>query len=191
MPKYETEAAQDPSEIAAFCDLLKREGVKSYLEIGSRYGGSLWKVANALPVGSRVVSVEWPGGYGSRKDGKPTLEACIAELKRLGYDARVVWGESTAPETIGQAKALGPYDALLIDANHTLPFVTKDWANYGPMASIVAFHDISWSRAPDWSKGTRIDVPQFWGLIKDDYRHEEIRLCPTGNNNGIGVLWRD
>jgi hypothetical protein len=69
--------------------------------------------------------------------------------------------------------------------------VTADWINYGPMSrNIVAFHDISWRRAPDWV-GTRIDVPEFWDAIKHDYRHRELKMCPSGKNNGIGVLWKD
>ena len=43
-PKYKTAALQNADEIAQFIDLLKRENVKSYLEIGSKHGGSLWRV---------------------------------------------------------------------------------------------------------------------------------------------------
>jgi hypothetical protein len=46
------------------------------------------------------------------------------------------------------------------------------------------------ARAPTW-EGVRIDVPEFWDVIKRDFRHKEIKLCPTGKNNGIGVLWKD
>jgi hypothetical protein len=46
------------------------------------------------------------------------------------------------------------------------------------------------ARAKEW-EGVRIDVPEFWDVIKRDFRHKEIKLCPTGKNNGIGVLWKD
>jgi hypothetical protein len=59
------------------------------------------------------------------------------------------------------------------------------------MTRIIAFHDIAWQRAPDWV-GTRIDVPEFWARVKGPARqHAELKLCPTGKNNGIGVLWLD
>ena len=64
-----------------------------------------------------------------------------------------------------------------------------DWQNYGPLARIVAFHDIGWRREANWP-GKRIAVPEVWNEIKAGYRFEEIKLCPTGKNNGIGVLWR-
>jgi len=182
---YETNAMQVDGEIRWFIDILKRENVGSYLEIGSKYGGSLWRIANALPKGSRIVSVDMPWG---NRATIPHLQACITELKRLGYDAHLLLGDSTAAEIIAQVKGLGPFDACLIDANHLLPYVTKDWQNYGPMARLVAFHDIAWQMHPGRKSKTPIEVPQFWNSIKGGYRYQEIKLEPR--DNGIGVLWR-
>lgn len=190
MGEYLTNMAQDEAEIAAFCDILRAEGVGSYLEIGSKFGGSLWRAATSLPPGSRIVSVDLPAGTKAWTASRKSLLACIEELSRRGYDARVIWGSSFDAEVIEQVRALGPFDACLIDGDHRMPGVTQDFANYGPMARIVAFHDLAWKRAPEWV-GTRIDVPEFWASIKGDYdRTEELILCPTGKNNGIGVLWR-
>lgn len=186
---YETEIAQDGPEIDAFCALLKREGVRSYLEVGSKFGGSLWKVASALQPESRIVSVDLPNGTKAWNKSSESLSACITDIRALGHDARVIWGNSTSPDVIARTDALGPFDAILIDADHRLLGVTADWENYGPMGKIIAFHDIGWQRAPTW-EGTRIDVPEFWDGIKNEYRHEEFKFCPSGKNNGIGVLWR-
>jgi predicted O-methyltransferase YrrM len=187
---YIANMAQDETEITEFAALLAAEGVTSYLEIGSKFGGSLWRVANALPKGSRIVAVDMPGGTKAWDQTRRSLKGCVHRLIELGYDARIIWGDSTDPRIIEQVQAHAPFDACLIDANHTLPYVTKDFANYGAMAKIVAFHDLAWSRGPDY-KGTPIHVPEFWASIKDDYeRTEEIIRCPTGKNNGIGVLWR-
>lgn len=194
--RYLTDAAQDEREISEFCALLTNEGVRSYLEVGSKFGGSLWRAANALPIGSRIVAVDLPGGTKTWAESKLSLKGCIAALNAKGYDAQVIWGNSTDPSVIERVRALGPFDATLIDADHRWDpanpepnGVQADWLNYGPMARIVAFHDLSWKRAPDWV-GTRINVPEFWASIKDGYRHREIVHCPTGKNNGIGVLWR-
>jgi predicted O-methyltransferase YrrM len=181
---------QVDAEIDGLADILVREGVTSYLEIGSKFGGSLLRVAERLPAGSRIVSVDMPNGTRAWKESEAELKAAIAKLRLKGYDAHVIWGDSTAPATIEQVRKLGPFGAIFIDANHTRPFLEKDWANYGPLGNIiVAFHDINWHRAPEWV-GTRIDVPEFWDQIKSGYVHQELKLCPTGKNNGIGVLWR-
>lgn len=178
---------QHEPEFVKFLDVVKREGVRSYLEIGCRYGGTLWSVANALPSGSKVVAVDLPWG---KRETEPHLIGCVNELRKLGYDASLFLTDSTDPQTVAAVSRLAPFDMVFIDANHTLPFVQKDWLNYGPLARIVVFHDIAWKRAPEWKGGYRIDVPEFWNEIKGNYRHEEIKLDPTGQDNGIGILWR-
>jgi len=188
--KYLTEAAQDEREITAFCDLLAAEGVRSYLEVGSKYGGSLWRAANALPKGSRIVAVDMPKGTRAWGETEPSLKACIAELIAKGYDAQVIWGDSTDPKVIEQVRELGPFDAMLLDGDHRQPGITKDWETYGPMGRIVAFHDVAWLRAADW-QGVRIDVPLIWNHLRPQYeRTVEFRHDPSFKNNGIGCLWR-
>lgn len=186
--KCETAVLQNEIELNRFIELLRRERVCSYLEIGSKYGGSLWRVGRSLPSGARLAAIDLPHGDTSFKETKPPLEECVAALKVLGYDAHLHIGDSTAQEAISFARGLAPFDCVFIDANHTLPFVTKDWQHYGPMARIVAFHDIGWKPRPETSKKMPIDVPQLWDAIKNSYGHEEIRADPR--DNGIGVLWR-
>lgn len=188
MLKCETAVLQDAMEHAKFVELLKEEGVKSYLEIGSKHGGSLWRVARALPVGSKIVAVDLPHGDQSFKESQPHLEACVDRLVELGYMATLFLGDSTSQRLVDLVANFAPFDAVFIDANHTEPYVRKDWENYGPMARIVAFHDIAWQARPMPSKKMPIDVPKVWNEIKKDYRHKEFRLCPR--DNGIGVLWR-
>lgn len=186
--KYETEVAQDLAELEALAEIFHREEVRSYLEIGVRYGGSFWRLVRTLPRGSRAVALDLPTGAGGRVDGIPIMGRCAERLRGLGYDVHFLLGDSSVPAIVERVRALGPFDAVFIDANHTLPYVMADWTNYGPMARIVAFHDIAWSRPPEFNQ--HIKVPQFWEKIKQDYRHEEFKLHHTGQDNGIGVLWR-
>src|SRR6516164_9736252 len=51
---------QDLQEFKSFCELMRDEGVRSYLEIGAWSGGSIEEAAKFLPVGSRIVAVEQP-----------------------------------------------------------------------------------------------------------------------------------
>jgi hypothetical protein len=200
LPKYETHLLQNLDEFRAFQALLRGENVKSFLEIGSKNGGSLFRMAMALPRGSRIVSVDLPHGDHSFKETLPNLKACVERLKRESYDAHLIIGDSTDAETVARVRALGPFDACFIDGNHTLPFITQDWENYGPMCRIVAFHDIGFLREGGYdSKKLPIDAPEFWRKLtaRGEHRHLEIKREKTRVNengklccdNGIGVLW--
>lgn len=180
---------QNEQELDTFCEFLNANDVRSYLEIGSKFGGSLWRVGGSLPTGSKVVAVDMP--YGTRRwpETEPSLKACVAELRARGIDAHIIWGNSTDAGVISQVIEHGPYDCVLIDANHTLPFLKRDWENYSSMAKFVAFHDISWKRAPEW-RGISIDVPAFWNEKKKSHNFVEFRFDPKMKDNGIGVLWR-
>lgn len=176
---------QEPSELKSLIDLFKAEGVRSYLEIGSNWGGSLWRIANALPKGSRVLSVDMP--YGDHPNVDHSLAECIRELNAAGYQAEHLSFDSTLQETVRMVAERAPFDACLIDGGHELATIRSDWENYGPMSRLVAFHDIAWSRPAGW-KGSRIDVPEFWNAIKGGYRHVEFKA--SAKDCGIGVLWR-
>jgi predicted O-methyltransferase YrrM len=187
---YETKALQNEAEIAAFVEIVKRENVRSYLEIGSKFGGSLWRVGSALPSGSKVVAIDMPAGTRAWNESKVSLQACSSRLRAMGHETTLFWGDSTDSKIVAAVRELGPFDLVLIDANHTLPYVAKDWENYGQLGRIVAFHDIAWRRSAGWT-GYQIDVREFWDSIKGLYPHrEEIVLDPTGQDNGFGVLWR-
>lgn len=174
---------QNLEEIRRFADLLRKEGVRSYLEIGSKYGGSLFSVSQQLIPGALIVSVDQPHGDGATKG---PLEEAVELIRKRHPDTHLILGDSTDPTVIEKVQSFGTFDAVLIDANHTEPYVRKDWANYGPLGKIVAFHDISWKQRPNKSP---IDVPAVWNEIKTKHRHVEIKLEPQ--DNGFGVLWRD
>jgi hypothetical protein len=184
------DSLQDPAELAAFIDLLNWENVRSYLEVGANAGGTFKRIGMALPQSARLVALDIAGKSSGRLLAMDMLKEAVADLKRSGRDAHVVFGNSRDPKIVSEVLDLSPFDCVLIDGDHSLPGVTADFDNYRPMARMIAFHDISWRRAGTWTEGQRIWVPEFWESIKGSYRHEEIRLCPTGKNNGIGVLWR-
>jgi hypothetical protein len=180
---------QHEGELSAFIELLRQHRVTRYLEIGAKFGGSLWRIGLALPLGSRIVAVDLPGGTAEWPISERSLSACVRALRRTGRNAHMVLGDSADEETIQAVRALGPFDAVLIDGNHTLSGIRRDWANYGPLARMVAFHDIAWRNEPQ-DRGYVIDAPAFWAELKPHFRHVEIRLDPTGRDNGIGVLWQ-
>lgn len=188
---YETRLSQVPSELTGLIDILKREKVTRFLEVGSRFGGSLWRIAHALPVGSRIVSCDSGKGMGGKQPGAmDSLKACVKRLKKIGYDAHLVTGDSQLNPTIYQVHRLGPFDAAFIDADHEYRGVLRDWKSYGRMARIVAFHDVGWKKPENYSNSKMVEVPRLWGELKAFHRHEEFIDYSGGQTMGIGVLWR-
>jgi hypothetical protein len=179
--------SQRQDEFKQFLRILLLEKARSYLEIGARDGDSFHAVMSALPKGSRGVAIDLPEARWGRRDSRHWLERAIADLNRRDYHCCVHFGDSAAAAAIAFAKERAPFDALLIDGDHTLDAVTKDWQNYGPMARLVAFHDIDghdhWAEA-----GERLDVPELWTSLRPNYRTTEIIGSKRGM--GIGVLWR-
>lgn len=190
-PFYETTLSQVDSELEGLIDILVAEKVTRFLEVGSRYGGSLWRIANALPRGSVVVSCDSGGGMGGNKPGATdSLKACIARLNEIGYHAHLVVGDSQKEDTIRDVLRHKPFDAAFIDADHEYKGVTRDWENYGPYARIVAFHDIGWIKPEKYLQSKLVEVPKFWNEVKQGRRHREFIDYSTGKTMGIGVVWR-
>ena len=170
-------------ELDDLIDILAEENIHSFLEIGSETGISLRRIAEALPANTNMVCVDLPHGY----DALSLLKQAIVDVEDMGHTVTHIIGDSTDPEVVEKVKALGPFDACFIDANHALSYVTQDWQNYGPMCRIVAFHDIGWANLRPGK--TPIEVPQLWNEIKQKYRSTEIRRYHQ--KYGIGVLWRE
>lgn len=176
--KPESNPGRDLSQVEAeFAELLKicAQGT-SALEIGSLYGGSAKCLAESMPIGSRMVSVDL--GYENLNRTLTTLPALIWRLERVAdRDVHLVIGNSMWPEVVDEVKNLGPFDLVFIDGGHEEDNVLADWRNYGPMGKVVAFHDI---RSNDGARNA-------WNKIKGDFRHEEF---VHGTSAGMGVIWK-
>lgn len=175
-------------EFQAFVRLMRDEGVRSYLEIGARDGNTFFKVMSVLPEGSCGVAVDLPGARWGWEKSEADLRGACEELRQSGRHAVEVVGDSKSKNTVATVAALGPYDAVFIDADHDYDSVKSDWLNYGPMARIVAFHDIA---PPEKPRAGPIDVPRLWQELADDpqvaERKEIVGKLP---GMGIGVIWR-
>jgi Methyltransferase domain len=191
-----TKLSQRSDERQALVDLLNCERVRSYLEIGLRHGQTFAFVGEHLAAGSSLVGVDLPGAslWGVPEaaivDAKARLNAVKRELRGRGHKAKIILGDSTARPIIDKVARLGPYDLVFIDGDHTLAGVRADWLNYGPMARIVAFHDIDAPHAPKLppERLRHYGVHQHWAELRERYRHTEILGRVRGM--GIGVLYR-
>lgn len=172
---------QYEEELAPFVDLLKAEHVDRYLEIGACFGGTFHRVMTALPKGSIGVTVDLPERRWGMPRSAEALTTVMGDLSALGYDVHSIFGDSKSRDVARHAAKRGPYDAVMIDGDHTYDGVRRDWLTYGQMGKIVAFHDIA------AMKGARSGVRKLWLELKEFHRTAEF--VRPGGRLGIGVLW--
>jgi len=179
---------QYQDEIQGFIQLLKDEGCTSYLEIGARHGDTWHAVGMALPEGSKLVAVDLPGmksgmrGGGRFPDSHLYLKVAKEDLCKHGRDAHMIIGDSQSQKTISCVAALGPFDAVFIDGDHSPIAVRSDFENYGPMGKLIAFHDICGQ-----GKNTRQIGPIFKELAKGK---KAVKFVHDSLTRGIGVVWK-
>lgn len=179
---------QDAGELERFIYLLQRERVRSYLEIGARYGGTFEAIMMALPEGSCGLAVDFPGGPFGRNESVPDMLAVIDRINKSGRQASCIFGPSAAPEVYERVIEEAFFDAVLIDADHSYLAVSKDFRLYHPYARIIALHDIYGDGETDRDEN-QIEVPRLWRQLKADYYyHDCIEIASPGSKFGIGVM---
>ena len=179
-------ASQNKYELEAFRDFLKAKNVTKYMEIGARHGDSFHFLMSALPVGSIGVAVDLPGALWGNLSSRDALRDAVNDLNAKGYFCQYVFLDSQKPETRKQVMDIAQFDAILIDGDHTLAGVLKDWNNYKDLAKYVAFHDIVGTGQYEKVFKNPVEVPLLWEELKKDY--ETIEFIDTHSKMGIGVV---
>jgi predicted O-methyltransferase YrrM len=192
-----TSRYQDPAELEWFVRMAQRLDVRSYLEIGSRFGDSFFAVMANLRPGAMGVSIDLP----ESPENAARLGATLAELNKLGQHCYLNFANSHNHLAHHFAKQfVAYYDLILIDGDHTYEGVKVDWDNYHRLGNVIAVHDIA---APDdWqSDGKPNGVQRFWRELVADrestIRPDGLHTHPTvqefatpGSNMGYGVVFR-
>lgn len=174
--------AQDMREWNAMLPFVR--GARSILEIGSRFGESIYHLAKEMQVPGKVVVVDLPSGDGVQVDPEPSLRERGNDICRMGIDFHGILANSRDPEVIKRVKEHGPYDFVFIDGDHSYQGVKADWENYGHLGKVVALHDIAGQPG----------CYRLWEELRQEYRTVEFTHSRDGNVNngvwmGIGVVF--
>ena len=153
----------------------RSQQVRSYLEIGTKDGGSLMVVVRNSPSLERVVCADtWGGEWGGSSRGSHDhIGRLLADVSYLG-EVRYLDGDSkqTIPTLCGK------FDLILVDGDHSYEGGIADLRNVWPLCSpggSVAFHDITHPAHPylltafeEWVEESRAEIA-LWRSVLEPY----------------------
>jgi predicted O-methyltransferase YrrM len=180
---------QDDRELESLLLEVQRLQPHTVVEIGTRDGGSLWMIAQYLPAGATVVSIDLPGAAWGRSDSGENKERVLDDLRARAFKTHGIEADShetSTRETLQNVLGGRPIDFLFIDGDHTFRGSLRDWELYHPLVragGMVAFHDIY-----ETPKTPQIKVHLLWRVLKTLFPNKEWG-AREDKRFGIGVLW--
>lgn len=147
--------AQDDVELLAafgWIDAIDPLGV--YVEIGSRFGGSLHAMARFLGRDVTLVAIDLPNGPWGHADAPAVLMQVVADLGRDGYDVHVIDGNSHDASVRHALRAIldsRSIDVLLLDGDRTFDGISADIDDYGSLlrpGGLLLMHDVATVAGP-------------------------------------------
>jgi hypothetical protein len=165
---------QYPTQFSRYLSTLAGLGVRSYLELGIRHGGSFIATVEVLDrfrpldfaVGVDIIPCESMAAYRERN---PRIEfACV---------------NTQSPQFAQLLQRLAPIDLVFIDSHHEEGQCRREVAALREVASMIALHDISNQGCPG--------IATVWNEIRSDpgwQCHEFTEQYPgLGPYMGIGL----
>lgn len=140
---------QYPRELAAYLAHLVRLEVRSYLELGTRHGGTF------------VVTVESLARCGLLESALGVdIMPCPSMLEYVASEPRARFAQvNTQSDDFARVvDEHGPFDAALIDANHSAAECRRELSVLAHRCRVIAFHDIANTEFPE--------VGTVWNEVK-------------------------
>jgi predicted O-methyltransferase YrrM len=146
--------------------------VKSYCELGTCCGVSMWMIAPFVEDGGTLIGVDLFNG----KSGQPESSASVMKALRVqGYQAHMIAGKTLRLRD--KVAEVAPFDMLLIDADHSYEASLADFDAYYPLVAkggLIMMHDIYAKSFGVW---------KTWMQRK----HLLADVCEFGRKQGIGI----
>ena len=166
---------------------------KVYVEIGSRYGGSLSYFGKLMPKNSKLIAIDLPNGPWGHANSEISLNGVAENLRADGYQVDLIFGNSKCKETEDRLiSSLNnqQIDILFIDGDHSLLGVASDinmYTKYVKQGGIVIFHDCGDIK----SVGTNLNAFRTMRSVRsafDDFSYDRKKLI-VQEDWGLGIVW--
>lgn len=186
---------QEPEEIFPALAYLKERQPKAYLEIGSAAGISLHLAMEAFGKDCRYRAVD----ILERPNDNKRLLDLIEAYNVHGYDVALIHGRSDKSDSINAARDAGPYDVIMVDADHSFRAALGDIVNYAPLLTdtgALVMHDADPLGILDGITKRKVELPDcrhIWMAAKAFLPKGALREFITpgsrfGSKKGIGII---
>jgi hypothetical protein len=156
---------QESDEFSQYISFLKKYPIKSYIEIGVKFGGTFLFTVEHLRI-ERAVAV----------DAHPLYPGMLAYQSAHPFEFRHM--DSRSPEFAATVEN-EIYDLCLIDGGHAYGVVKSDFNLMKRHARMIAFHDVA--------NPNQIGVETLWRDVRYSYDNWEF-FTPGKRMLGIGVI---
>lgn len=146
--------SQYPCQFSRYLVELGRHRVRSYMEVGVQHGGTFLITTtylNRLHALDRAVAVDMFEVPALRSARIPARQGDVLKV------------DSTSRRFADYVTRNGPFDLVLIDADHEEEGCRRDFLLISPHARMVAFHDIVGANTPG--------VRAVWQWVRREYAH--------------------
>lgn len=184
---------QDKDEFERLCQIVREmPRVRTIMEIGSRHGRSLIRLAEAaMPSLERIITIDLPGSLWGKANSEQALHDCAKHLTDRGVDVDLHLINSHSREAHNVSlRELGKVDVLFIDGDHTYEGVLQDYSWFSSCVrkgGIIALHDVCAPPGLEW-QGHKVGVPRLWNKLCAANPTTTTTLHSEGSKLGIGVL---
>ena len=141
---------QAPNQFGPYLAHLARYPIRSYLELGVRHGGTF------------AITVEYLGRFHPLTDASAVDiddVPAIEPLRRRHPEVRFLRLDTSGPELAEEIERHGPYDLVLVDADHSYEACRRDVDTVIAHANVLALHDIVDAACPG--------VRQVWRELRE------------------------
>ncbi|MDE1844294.1 MAG: class I SAM-dependent methyltransferase [Thaumarchaeota archaeon] len=177
-------------EIKLLLEILYELKPKTILEIGTAAGGTLFLLCKTADPKATIISVDLPEGKFGGELYPDWKNDFYKSFRTKEQNLHLIRSDSHSADTfknIVKILETKKIDFILIDGDHTLEGVEKDFEMYSRLVSdegFIAFHDIN--PGPKENVG---EVPEFWKKMKSQHETLEIIDDKLGGTPGLGLLF--